>query len=311
MEAGDQSFSISGSGNNEVFKAESNEKSEEKMAREDQTFQWIHFDPESNMSFSKWVKYFEETCIEYNKDDTWKLRKISSLLKGKALTAYVNQCLGINTWKEIKETLQEIFMDLDLTSFSEFTNLRFRQGSDLKDYFLKKVEIGKKLNLEREIIIEGLTEGLNPQIRQIIAANTPKTTTEWLNLANKLIKITNTDRDSRNSKTWVTPRFNPQFRQWRPNFANGRNHPGVQNRFPNNGHPSNMRPVFRPANQTTHHQRMEQLPPRPCRICQNYGIKNAFHWEQTCSISANINLNPHPIIQQKPEEDSLGNEVTQ
>lgn len=278
----EQSFTVSNSDNDS--------SKQQLMETESNCVSMISFDPQGGMKLEKWLEYFEEKCSQQKFSDEWKVQNLSRFLKGDALTVFVNSCLHIKDWTELKDTLHEMFFATDSVDFAEFSNLKYKIGDDLKTYFHKKVEIGQKLGLSKKIIVEGLTEGLDSHLRLTITANPPQTITEWLVLATKLIKI-KSEESKQNQTTrsnFFTPRFNPssnQFRPWRQNYDQ-------QNQFrqwrPRSEVFGNRRFPVRVNNQTNHHQ-VSNLPPRPCRKCQNFGIANAYHWEQVCSLTERLN----------------------
>lgn len=275
----------------------------------------IPFEPQGGMKLEKWLGYFELKCSEAQVTDEWKLKNIAKFLRGDAQIALINSCLEIKEWAELKSTLQELFFKTDCVDFSEFSNLKYKLGNEIEEYYHKKLEIGQRLGLSKQIIIEGLTEGLDPQMRLTMVAQPPQTTTDWLILATKLVKIkTQENRQSQNPRNnFCTPRFEQnQMRPYRQNFyqqqpfrqqfspVGHQQQPPFRNWQPRMNHGSGNRFFTpRPNNQTNHHQ-ISNLPPRPCRKCKHFGITNAYHWEQQCTLNENS-------FQATNQRDSRGN----
>ncbi|GBN49596.1 hypothetical protein AVEN_90193-1 [Araneus ventricosus] len=149
----------------------------------------IPFDPNNSMNVNSWLKYFNDKCQEHNLDDTWKLNNITAYLKNNALTEYVNSYDTIKTWEEFISFLTERYISPNLVNLSDFTSKSFKEGDDITLYFQEKLKIGRQLNLATSMILEGLSDGLPVNLRQLLAINSPNNPTEWLTTASKLIKI--------------------------------------------------------------------------------------------------------------------------
>ncbi|GBM86935.1 Transposon Ty3-I Gag-Pol polyprotein [Araneus ventricosus] len=153
----------------------------------------IPFDPINSMNVNSWLKYFNDKCREYNLDDKWKLNNITAYLKNSALTEYVNSYDTIKTWEEFISFLTERHIFPNLVNLTDFTLKSFKEGDDITLYFQEKLKIGRQLNLSTSMIIEGLSDGLPVNLRQLLAINSPNNPTEWLVTATKLIKIQKSD----------------------------------------------------------------------------------------------------------------------
>ncbi|GBM03652.1 hypothetical protein AVEN_183080-1 [Araneus ventricosus] len=77
----------------------------------------------------------------------------------------------------------------NLVNLSDFTLKSFKEGEDLTRYFQEKLKIDRQLNLSTDMILEGLSDGLPVNLRQLLAINSPNNPTEWLITETKLIKI--------------------------------------------------------------------------------------------------------------------------
>ena len=246
----------------------------------------IPFDPENGMKIQNWLEHFESQTENLDQAETWRKRNICRCLKGAALTHFVNDCQRLLTWGDIKSSLEEKFFDFNVPSFSDFSQMRFNNNEGILQYFQKKMEKGKQLQLNNALLIEGLTDGLNPHLRQLMQISPPKTPTEWLTLAMKLFKhqenksfqpANNPERNRNDSLSTNQQTFNRNFTRqsnWRSNWqarpVNSTQNP--QTRL--------SRPARPNISSVVHYQ--SELPPSPCRLCSKQGILNAYHWHSQC-----------------------------
>ncbi|GBM30333.1 hypothetical protein AVEN_174144-1 [Araneus ventricosus] len=143
------------------------------------SFNTIPFDPNN---------FINDKCQEYNLDDKWKIDNITTYLKNSSLTEYVNSYDAIKTWEEITSFLTERYTSPNLVNLSDLTLKSFKEGDDISRYFQEKLKIGRQSNLSTDMILEGLSDGLLVNLRQLLAINSPKNPTEWL-ITTKLINI--------------------------------------------------------------------------------------------------------------------------
>ncbi|GBO38835.1 hypothetical protein AVEN_93631-1 [Araneus ventricosus] len=178
----------------------------------------IPFDPNNSMKVNSWLKYFNDKCQEYNLDDKWKLNNITAYLKNNALTEYVNSYDTIKTWEEFVSFLTERYIAPNLVNLSDFTLKSFKEEDDITLYF-QKLKIGRQLNLATSMILEGFSDGLPVNLRQLLAINSPNNPTEWLIMATKLIKIQKSDENQINPSHSATQNLKTNSvngNQWQP-----------------------------------------------------------------------------------------------
>ena len=72
---------------------------------------------------------------------------------------------------------------------SDFSDIRFKAGEDVSEYYQKKMNVGRTLGLENKLLFEGLTDSLLRELKQLVIINSPKSTTEWRELVHKLNKL--------------------------------------------------------------------------------------------------------------------------
>ncbi|GFR10679.1 uncharacterized protein TNCT_281831, partial [Trichonephila clavata] len=138
----------------------------------------IAFDPENGMRIEAWLEYFNNACKISNKDNDWKMLNISKYLKGSALTHYVNSCLNISNFDDLCNILIENFLKPNIVNLSDFSQHQLRNNLD--EYFHQKLNCGRQLGLSPQLILEGLTDGMPTNIKQLMTINPPTSPTEWL-----------------------------------------------------------------------------------------------------------------------------------
>lgn len=167
-------------------------------------------------------------------------------------------------------------------------------GDDINTYFHSKLDVGRKLKLSDEMILEGLSDGLLINLRQLLSINLPNTTTEWLVTAMKFLKMQNSasirQNQSKNQPSISDTQWQPRssgFRTFNPrldfrnnintpnffprHFRPGSNYDPRRNFQPNYGSRQNLKLYGR----ISHHQ--NELPPSPCWLCAKESILNAYH----------------------------------
>lgn len=289
----------------------------------------VPFSVDSGMAWVPWRAYFESLCVENNKTEVWMIRNVQRYLKDKALTLYINNCLQILHWSELTALFNEHFSLPGEPSLTDFTNVRFKYGENINEYYQIKVKLGRDLGLENKFLLEGLTEGLPLDLRRLVITNAPKTLNEWRELVFKLSKLQPSWRISENKSERI---FQPNFQehqQWRPqrpiiNSSNSQPRPwSYRNPFqnpqprPNSSGNNNLsqrfsRPQTAQFRPNAHYQ--DVLPPSPCNVCLNIGIPNAYHWVQVCPFRQQrldpqqIQFNQNPNLVESQNTSQAGDE---
>ncbi|GFT17794.1 uncharacterized protein TNCV_2588701 [Trichonephila clavipes] len=146
----------------------------------------VPFDSENGMLIEVWLDYFNNACTLDNKDDNWKIVNISKYLNRSALTQYINSCLNISNFGELCSLLIEKFFKPNVACLVDFSQLQLKNY--LEQYFHQKLNYGKQLGLSPQLVLEGLTNGIPANIKQLMTINLPTTPTEWLMVATRLMK---------------------------------------------------------------------------------------------------------------------------
>ncbi|GFY24960.1 transposon Ty3-G Gag-Pol polyprotein [Trichonephila clavipes] len=125
------------------------------------------------------------------------------------------------------------------------------------------------------MILEGLTDGLPINLRQLLTISPPSNPTEWIVTTTKLLKIQNSEQNKiENHSNCRTPIFNvarKNYENWKPRHFR-------PNKFALSQVPNQTPRTLKGLKM--HFQ--SNLPPNPCRFCECQGIQDAYHWAQTC-----------------------------
>ncbi|GFU82251.1 transposon Ty3-G Gag-Pol polyprotein [Trichonephila clavipes] len=126
-------------------------------------------------------------------------------------------------------------------------------------------------------MIEGLTDVLPINLRQLLTISHPSKLTKWIVAAPKLSKIQNSEQNKiENHSNCRTPIFNvprENYQNWKPRHF--RPNKFAQSQVPNQTPGTLNSPKM---------NFQSNLPPNPCRFCECQGIQNAHYWAQTCKF---------------------------
>ncbi|GFS74407.1 uncharacterized protein TNCV_970101 [Trichonephila clavipes] len=143
-----------------------------------------------------------------------------------------------------------------------------------------------KLGLSPQFILEGLTDGMPSNIKQLMTINPPTSPIDWIIVATRLMKIQapKLEQNTFRQNVPIRPRQNtfvPQNRySFQPNFQNFNR---IRHQHPPNQHAHNLNNRYFRLNHHTHFQ--HGLPPYPCKICTQQGIPSAYHWKLQCPFN--------------------------
>ncbi|GBM38147.1 hypothetical protein AVEN_48483-1 [Araneus ventricosus] len=173
----------------------------------------IPFDSENGMKMELWLQSFNKKCRQHNKNEDWKVKNISKFLNGSALTHYINCCLNICNFDDFCSVFTENVLQPIAVNFVDFSQHYLKKNDDLVKYFHEKLNCGRQLGLFPQLILEGLTDELPTQCKQLMTVKPPNTPTEWLTVATKLLKI------QESSPEQNAVRNNEPPMRTRPNFS--------------------------------------------------------------------------------------------
>ncbi|GFV80826.1 transposon Ty3-G Gag-Pol polyprotein [Trichonephila clavipes] len=136
-------------------------------------------------------------------------------------------------------------------------------GKEIAEYFHEKLEIGRQLNLPTSMILEGLTDGLPINLRQLLTVSPPNNQKKKKRVvtATKLLKIQNSEENKIENQSYSrTPIFNvprENYQNWKPRHFR-------PNKFTQNQVPNQTPRTFNSPKM--HFQ--SNLPLNPCRFCE-------------------------------------------
>lgn len=59
----------------------------------------------------------------------------------------------------------------------------------LEEFFHKKLKYVRKLCLDENLILKGLTDGFNAEYRNVLFVNSPSIATEWYKVVSRLVPV--------------------------------------------------------------------------------------------------------------------------
>ncbi|GFR33430.1 DNA_pol_B_2 domain-containing protein [Trichonephila clavata] len=128
------------------------------------------------------MSYESETKLDFEE----RMKIITAETESSALTHYVNSCLNISNFDDLCNILIENFLKPNIVNLSDFSQHQLRNNLD--EYFHQKLNCGRQLGLSPQLILEGLTDGMPTNIKQLMTINLPTSPTEWLKVATRLMK---------------------------------------------------------------------------------------------------------------------------
>ena len=76
-----------------------------------------------------------------------------------------------------------------LLEFSDFSEIQFKIGDNVTDYYHKKLHVGRNLVLDAKLQLEGLMNGIPKQLKQLVVVNLLQIHKEQRELVHKLYKL--------------------------------------------------------------------------------------------------------------------------
>ena len=122
-------------------------------------------------------------------DNVWKIRYSQKLLRSRALTLYINNSLNVLHREELIQLFNEEFTTPGELFLSNFSDVRFKTGEDVSEYYQQNVCAERALGLDTNLLLEAFAEGLPRELKQLMIDNSSKSTTEWRELVHRLNKF--------------------------------------------------------------------------------------------------------------------------
>ncbi|UYV76485.1 hypothetical protein LAZ67_14000604 [Cordylochernes scorpioides] len=236
-----------------------------------------------NLDIISWLKFFNKKCLQKHLDEDFKLNNISNYLEGEAFSYYIEELQDINNWGEIEQKLTSYFTINDSNLFSRFLNLKYNDNNDLEQYFKEKSALANKLNLEKTLLLEALTDGMPDHLKKYLIAARVQEPSEWYKITTQLKLSTNKEEEPQQPSTSTSTPVK---------------------KFNSNSSKAQYQPFPRTAAATHHQQEPHKpinLPPYPCKICASHQLPNQIHFHRDCPLKNNNH--PKRI---NPDASSLG-----
>ncbi|UYV67886.1 hypothetical protein LAZ67_5002395 [Cordylochernes scorpioides] len=151
----------------------------------------------------------------------------------------------------------------------KFLNLKYNDNNDLEQYFKEKSALANKLNLEKTLLLEALTDGMPDHLKKYLIAARVQEPSEWYKITTQLILSTKKEEEPQQpSISTSTP----------------------VKKFNSNSSKAQYQPFPRTA-AATHHQQEPyksiNQPPYPCKICASHQLPNQIHFHSDCPLKNN------------------------
>ncbi|UYV75804.1 hypothetical protein LAZ67_13001406 [Cordylochernes scorpioides] len=148
---------------------------------------------------------------------------------------------------------------------------------DLEQYFKEKSALAKKLNLDKTLLLEALTDGMPDHLKKYLIAARVQEPSEWYKITTQLKLSTNKEEPQQPSTSTSTP----------------------VKKFNSNSSLAHQYQPFPRTAAATHHQQEPHkpinLPPYPCKICASHQLPNQIHFHRDCPLKNNTHpkrINP-------------------
>ena len=223
------------------------------------------------VSIENWLKRFDMIANYYKWSNDKKVIMLGNYLEDDSLNWYIENSDNCN-YDDLKAKLisRTRIGVQTVEPIVEFFNLKYDIKKDVKEYFEQKRRYGVLAKLTEEQMIPVMIQGLHPRMISNFIAVKPKTFSEFCQIAklseDNLKRSFNTFNKPNNMS--INAKDKPKFRE--------------NNKFKTN-----------------------KKPPNPCKICENLGFKNRYHWAQDCY---NKNKNSQTIPKQVNNVEQPDNE---
>ncbi|UYV77009.1 hypothetical protein LAZ67_14002807, partial [Cordylochernes scorpioides] len=154
--------------------------------------------------------------------------------------------------------------------FNRFLNLKYNDNNDLEQYFKEKSALANKLNLEKTLLLEALTDGMPDHLKKYIIAARVQEPSEWYKITTQLKLSTNKEEEPQQPSTSTSTPVK---------------------RFNSNSSKAHQYQPFPRTAAATHHQQEPHKsinqPPYPCKICASHQLPNQIHFHRDCPLKNN------------------------
>ncbi|UYV70155.1 hypothetical protein LAZ67_7002015, partial [Cordylochernes scorpioides] len=180
--------------------------------------------------------------------------------------------------RQLETIWQEIPKHTIWNLYHRFLNLKYNDKDDLEQYFKEKSALAKKLNLDKTLLLEALTDGMPDHLKKYLIAARVQEPSEWYKITTQLKLSTNKEEEPQQPSTSTSTPVK---------------------RFNSNSSKAHQYQPFPRTAAAAHHQqephRSINQPPYPCKICASHQLPNQIHFHRDCPLKNNTHpkrINP-------------------
>ncbi|UYV73397.1 hypothetical protein LAZ67_10003041 [Cordylochernes scorpioides] len=141
------------------------------------------YDPDEGLSYDNWSRLFDHQAQQQGLSSKESLSMMPMLFKGKALEMYALICRDISSLEELHSRMKRFFHKPEHGLHRKFWQVRKGREQSVKEYYFAKIKLATKLGLSQELILEGLTSGIESEFERFLIAASPTSLERWLEIA--------------------------------------------------------------------------------------------------------------------------------
>ncbi|UYV84908.1 hypothetical protein LAZ67_X003957 [Cordylochernes scorpioides] len=141
------------------------------------------YDPDEGLSYDNWSRLFDHQAQQQGLSSKESLSMMPMLFKGKALEMYALICRDISSLEELHSRMKRFFHEPEHGLHRNFWQVRKGREQSVKEYYFAKIKLATKLGLSQELILEGLTSGIESEFERFLIAASPTSLERWLEIA--------------------------------------------------------------------------------------------------------------------------------
>ncbi|UYV61212.1 K02A2.6-like [Cordylochernes scorpioides] len=141
------------------------------------------YDPDDGLSYDNWSRLFDHQAQQQGLSSKESLSMMPMLFKGKALEMYALICRDISSLEELHSRMKRFFHEPEHGLHRNFWQVRKGREQSVKEYYFAKIKLATKLGLSQELILEGLTSGIESEFERFLIAASPTSLERWLEIA--------------------------------------------------------------------------------------------------------------------------------
>ncbi|UYV79930.1 hypothetical protein LAZ67_18001125, partial [Cordylochernes scorpioides] len=141
------------------------------------------YDPDEGLSYDNWSRLFDHQAQQQGLSSKESLSMMPMLFKGKALEMYALICRDISSLEELHSRMKRFFHEPEHGLHRKFWQVRKGREQSVKEYYFAKIKLATKLGLSQDLILEGLTSGIESEFERFLIAASPTSLERWLEIA--------------------------------------------------------------------------------------------------------------------------------